>query len=163
LRVAFETGRAPAPIEIEFKHKDGRLIPVEAQATLILDTAGNPLEVLVVYRDIRDRTLATDVNARLLDESDRRRRVGAALVAIERRGPFATSDIAADPAVRLSSAIRPFVAAAPERAVLAVPFIVNDDVRGGITVIKPTGHVFTADEISLVEAFADQAMLAMER
>ncbi len=49
-----------------------------------------------------------------------------------------------------------------KRSILAVPLIAKGQVVGAISVRDNAGRVFTADEIRVAQAFADQAALAME-
>ncbi len=58
---AFAAGDESARIwtnELEEKHKDGRVIPVEVVTTLLADAQGRPAQLLGVTRDIRERKKA---------------------------------------------------------------------------------------------------------
>ncbi|MCL5960627.1 MAG: GAF domain-containing protein, partial [Chloroflexi bacterium] len=97
-------------------------------------------------------------------------RVGEGVIgrAVLTRQPVTVPDVIAalsnedsltqDPACRpymVSSGIR-------NRAMLAVPLIVKDKVYGGITLYYKEPREFSAEEIELAAAFADQAALAIE-
>lgn len=47
--------------ETELPHKDGHSIPAEVAATLLLDAAGRPCQILGISRDISDRKAAEEV------------------------------------------------------------------------------------------------------
>lgn len=61
--------------EVEARHKDGRLVPLEARARLIRDQKGNPTGILIIHRDITERR---HTERHLQEESD----VSAALVRV---------------------------------------------------------------------------------
>jgi len=231
----YARGVPPAPVELYFLHKDGSRIPVEGQASLIRDAQGRIAEIMSSYRDIRARKRAEADTARLLGESEQRRRVaeamadigrmlaegeplervqqrvvegvgaviahkgarlyyideaagelveraahglasstlpirervpagtGAAGLAIDERRVVITPDILTKPTIALPPDVVARAAATPNRAVLAIPLIVNDAAMGALSIIRPTGETFTPDEVRLAQAFADQAALAMER
>jgi two-component system NtrC family sensor kinase len=85
-----------------------------------------------------------------------RLRVGEGItgVAVKERRPVQTTDLYRDPRV-----------AYPQsglRSMLAAPLIVGDQAIGALTVLRTDVHHFTAEEESLVSAFADQAAMALE-
>ncbi|HEY7649124.1 MAG TPA: GAF domain-containing protein, partial [Methylomirabilota bacterium] len=90
------------------------------------------------------------------------RGVGAAGRAVEERRPVATPNILADPRIPLTPALRARLEQIPYRAVLSVPLIVKDRVIGALAVTAETGRLFDNRQIALVQAFADQAALALD-
>ncbi|HEV8640442.1 MAG TPA: GAF domain-containing protein [Methylomirabilota bacterium] len=78
------------------------------------------------------------------------------------RQPMTTPNVLHDPRVTLTAESRARIEAAPYRAALAVPLIVKDHVIGVLAVADRAGRVFDEEEIGLVQAFADQAALALE-
>src|SRR5262245_7339508 len=79
---------------------------------------------------------------------------------IERRALW-TSDILNEPSVVLTAAFRRGLAGAGHRAVLAVPLQVKGEIIGAIVTAHSEIRTFSRAEIDLLQAFADQAALAM--
>src|SRR5215510_8342254 len=79
---------------------------------------------------------------------------------IERRALW-TSDILNEPSVVLTAAFRRGLAGAGHRAVLAVPLQVKGEIIGAISTAHSEIRTFSRAEIDLLQAFADQAALAM--
>ncbi len=75
-------------------------------------------------------------------------------VAVKERRPVQTTDLYRDPRVRYPQS--------GLRSMLAAPLIVGDQAIGALTVLRTDVHHFTAEEESLVSAFADQAAMALE-
>jgi GAF domain-containing protein/CheY-like chemotaxis protein len=73
-----------------------------------------------------------------------------------------SADIAVDPDVRLTDELRRLLSTAGDRASLAVPLRVKGKVIGGFGVSDEAGRRFTEEEALLLQAFADQAALALE-
>jgi signal transduction histidine kinase/HAMP domain-containing protein len=90
------------------------------------------------------------------------RGTGADGLAIEERGPVVSENILADPRLTLVPETRVRVERARFRAVLAVPLVVKEKVIGGLAVRDQEGRAFTAEEVQLAQAFADQAALSLE-
>jgi two-component system, cell cycle sensor histidine kinase and response regulator CckA len=90
------------------------------------------------------------------------RGIGCAGQAVEERRPVATPNVLTDPRIPLTPALRARLEQIPYRAVLSVPLIVKDRVIGALAVTAETGRVFDNRQISLVQAFADQAALALD-
>ncbi|HEY7040635.1 MAG TPA: GAF domain-containing protein [Methylomirabilota bacterium] len=86
-----------------------------------------------------------------------RLRVGEGItgVAVQERRPVQTTDLYRDPRVA-------YPQSGGLRSMLAAPLIVGDQVIGALTVLRTDVHHFTAEEESLVSAFADQAAMALE-
>ncbi len=85
-----------------------------------------------------------------------RLRVGEGITgaAVKERRPTQTTDLYGDPRVRYPQSSL--------RSMLAAPLIVGDQAIGALTVLRTDVHHFTAEEESLVSAFADQAAMALE-
>jgi signal transduction histidine kinase/ActR/RegA family two-component response regulator len=90
------------------------------------------------------------------------RGIGAVGLAVRERAPVVTTDLTADPRIELDEATRARLEAAPHRAALAVPLLVQDVVIGAVLVGDRAGRPFTPEQVALVRAFADQAAIALE-
>jgi signal transduction histidine kinase/ActR/RegA family two-component response regulator len=88
--------------------------------------------------------------------------VGAIGLAMRERAPVATADLTADSRIELDAATRARLAHAPHRAALAVPLTIQGAEVGAILVGDRPGRTFTREQVALVQAFADQAALALE-
>ncbi len=82
--------------------------------------------------------------------------------AVRERGPVATPNVLEDGSLVLDPALRARLEQAPYRAVLAVPLLTRDRVIGVLALGDRAGRTFTADEVLLAQAFADEATLALE-
>src|SRR6266851_5830657 len=80
--------------------------------------------------------------------------------AVEGR-PIWTSDIRSDDRFQLTAEIRERNAAVGIIAGLAVPLRAGGEVIGVLSVGSPTPRVFTAEDIALLQTFADQAAIAI--
>jgi signal transduction histidine kinase/CheY-like chemotaxis protein len=87
---------------------------------------------------------------------------GIAGRAVTEGKPVWVSDFAADSRTVLTEGLRQYSARSDSRAVLAVPLRVRGEIIGALTVGDRTGRVFGPADIVLVEAFADQAALALD-
>ena len=83
------------------------------------------------------------------------------LVLVEGR-PVTTPNVLNDPRVTLTPDNQSLVEQAQYRSVLAVPLIVNGTVIGAVSVGAAEGRIFTEREMTVVQAFADQAAIAIE-
>ena len=83
-------------------------------------------------------------------------------LAVQERGPVATSNLLADPRFTFTEEMRARIERAGHRSVLAVPLRVGERVMGALAAADEPGRRFGDDEIRLAEAFADQAALALE-
>lgn len=83
-------------------------------------------------------------------------------VAAATRQPVPTGDLLADPRVALSPEARREVAATGCGAALALPLLVQGRVVGAIAARDRTGRTWSAEDIALARAFADQAAVAMD-
>jgi len=87
-------------------------------------------------------------------------RVGEGItgLAVKEGRPVQSTDLYNDPRVRY----RQVSAGSGWRSMLAAPLLVGDQAIGALTVLRSDVHHFTAEEESLVSAFADQAAMALE-
>jgi GAF domain-containing protein/ActR/RegA family two-component response regulator len=90
------------------------------------------------------------------------RGTGLAAISMLERRPLATPDMLSDPRILLTPELRARIEQAPQRAVLSVPLVVKDTVIGTLSIGDRAGRAFDAEEIRLVQAFADQAAIALE-
>ena len=90
------------------------------------------------------------------------RGAGIAGRAVEEGKPVWVADFAADSRTVLTEGLRQYSAKSDSRSVLAVPLRLRGEIIGALTVGDRTGRVFTPADIALVEAFADQAALALD-
>jgi len=90
------------------------------------------------------------------------RGTGVAGLAVEAKAPVATADVLSDPRVMFAPAAREYVQRSDYRAVLAVPFVVQDRVIGALAVGDRAGRVFEPAALAAAQAFADQAAIALE-
>jgi signal transduction histidine kinase/CheY-like chemotaxis protein len=75
---------------------------------------------------------------------------------------FQSADVLGDPAITLPAEVRERILAAGTRAYLSVPLRAHGVLIGVLTVGDVAGRVYTPDEITLLQAFADQAALALD-
>jgi PAS domain S-box-containing protein len=87
--------------------------------------------------------------------------VGLVGRAVAERRALWTADILDEPSVVLTEAFRRGLAGAGHHAVLAVPLLVKREVIGAISTAHREIRTFSQAEIDLLQAFADQAALAM--
>ncbi|MGH7384830.1 MAG: GAF domain-containing sensor histidine kinase [Candidatus Rokuibacteriota bacterium] len=90
------------------------------------------------------------------------RGIGAVGLAVTERRAVVSRDVLADPRLRFPPDLRAFIEASQIRTILAVPLIVKGQVIGALGLVDATGRVFTADDVRLAQAFADQAAVALE-
>lgn len=82
--------------------------------------------------------------------------------AVRERRVITSLNVLEDPEILLTPDLRSRVERAGYRAVLAVPLRVQDSIIGALGVGDRAGRVFDPEEIELVQAFADQAAIALE-
>jgi PAS domain S-box-containing protein len=87
--------------------------------------------------------------------------VGLVGRAVAERRPLWTSDILNEPSVVLPPDFKRGLAGAGHRAILAVPLQVKGEVIGAMSTAHAEVREFSQREIDLLQAFADQAALAM--
>ena len=92
----------------------------------------------------------------------RHRRDGTTPAAIAERRPVWSADLLNDPAFDLTPATRAAVEAEGYRAVLSVPLLVGERVLGALVTYRDHVRPFSDRQVELLQAFADQAALALE-
>jgi signal transduction histidine kinase len=91
------------------------------------------------------------------------RGIGASALAARERRPVATPDITQDARIVLNDDLAQRYLNVSDRAVLAVPLLLHDDVViGSLLVRDHAGRVFGPEEIDLARSFADHAVVALE-
>jgi PAS domain S-box-containing protein len=73
-----------------------------------------------------------------------------------------SADTLNDPQIEYNAAMREYVARSGNGSMIAVPLRVHDNPIGILTLIDRTGRSYSQDEVSLVQAFADQVALALQ-
>ncbi len=73
-----------------------------------------------------------------------------------------TDNVFTDPRLSLADDVRRGMTAAGDGAVLAVPLRVKGQIIGALSVADREGRQFTAVEVDMLQAFADQAAVAVE-
>jgi PAS domain S-box-containing protein len=111
-------------------------------------------------QDLIGVAVAGDVGPGFADGLVWSRGTGAVGLAVARQEVVVTSDLLKDPRISVSADQRRRVEQARYRAVLAVPLRVHGQIIGAIGVSDSPGRTFSADDIQLVQAFADHAGLA---
>jgi PAS domain S-box-containing protein len=111
-------------------------------------------------QDLIGVAVAGDVGPGFADGLVWSRGTGAVGLAVARREVVVTSDLLKDPRISVNADQRRRVEQARYRAVLAVPLQVHGQIIGAIGVSDSPGRTFSADDIQLVQAFADHAGLA---
>jgi signal transduction histidine kinase/putative methionine-R-sulfoxide reductase with GAF domain len=81
-------------------------------------------------------------------------------VAVRDRAPLTVADMEADP--RVLPEVRRMAQARGYRSMLTVPLLRDADAIGIINVTRHEAGGFTADEVALLQTFADQAVIAIE-
>src|SRR5262245_45090239 len=114
----------------------------------------------VLYR-VDPRSAGLTLEACAGDPSDPLIWTPFADLAVVSGGAVATQDILADPRVGHSSGTDERLIKTDQRAVLCVPLRVDDETVGVLAVTDVTGRVFESDLVLLLDAFADQAGVAL--
>jgi GAF domain-containing protein len=83
-------------------------------------------------------------------------------LAVREGRPVQTADFAGDPRITYTPEVRRRLETAEDRALLAVPLVVQANVIGALAVADRPGRVFGPAEIALIETFANQAAVALE-
>jgi len=87
---------------------------------------------------------------------------GVAGRAVAERKVIVTADVFREPRVEHSAEQRATLDRLGVGAMLAIPLFTHDQVLGALSVVDITGREFSADELQAVQAFADQAALALD-
>lgn len=82
--------------------------------------------------------------------------------AIATGAPFQSPDVLADPSISLPDEVRKRILDAGTRAYLSVPLRAHGALIGVLTIGDAAGRTYTREEIDLLQAFADQAALALD-
>jgi signal transduction histidine kinase len=85
---------------------------------------------------------------------------GSHATAIRNRAPFNIADTQTDPG--LPEPVRAFARVRGFRGLVVVPLLRQDEVLGAISVTRRAAGGFTNGEITLLQTFADQAVIAIE-
>ncbi|MGE5217375.1 MAG: GAF domain-containing protein [Chloroflexota bacterium] len=88
--------------------------------------------------------------------------VGLAGHALTEGKPIWSADTLNDPRVKFDAAMREHVTRSGSGSMIAMPLRVRDNVIGTLTLIDRTGREYTLREVDLLQAFADQASLALQ-
>ncbi|HUG36028.1 MAG TPA: GAF domain-containing protein, partial [Candidatus Limnocylindrales bacterium] len=87
---------------------------------------------------------------------------GAAGLAVQDKRSVVTSDLLNDPGIPQPPEQRARMERAHFRAIIAVPLLVQGRVVGALVLGDRVGRQFTAEEVGIVEAFADRAAVALD-
>jgi signal transduction histidine kinase len=87
---------------------------------------------------------------------------GVAGLAVAERRAVVSNDVLLDPRVSLAPEVRVHVEQTAVRAVLAVPLTVSEQVVGVLALVDGAGRLFSAEDVQLARALADQASVALE-
>ena len=88
--------------------------------------------------------------------------IGIAGLSLRERRPVATSDMLDDPRLVYAEAFKTEVSENLYRALLAVPLVAQGREFGVLCVGDQTGRRYTDDDMRITQAFADQAVVALE-
>ena len=83
-------------------------------------------------------------------------------VMLETGRPLRVPDLFDDPAFTLTDELRQRMRGSGVRSLLAAPLRVQTRITGVLSIAAEAGRVFSDDEAALLQAFADQAALALE-
>ena len=86
----------------------------------------------------------------------------AAAHVVLRGGSLASADVLADPWIALGDPLREDLRTAGYGALAGVPLTCHGEVLGVLALADRPGRVFTAEDLGLLAAFADQAALALQ-
>jgi PAS domain S-box-containing protein len=128
------------------------LLDAEVATVFRLDADSVSL-VLVAGGGPRGATLNRDVSVP--------RGAGLVWLAVDKRDAVVSADLLGDPRFAYPPATRARIEAARHRVGLAVPLVVHGCITGALFVGILPGRAFSADDIRLVTAFADQAAIAI--
>jgi PAS domain S-box-containing protein len=87
---------------------------------------------------------------------------GIAGRAVAERKAIVTPDALREPRLELAPEVRERLAAAGVCALVGVPLVTHERIIGALALADHTGREFSADELQALQAFADQAALALE-
>ncbi|MBI2015481.1 MAG: GAF domain-containing protein, partial [Candidatus Rokubacteria bacterium] len=130
------------------------LLGTERSAVALVATDPSAPDV----RFVASRGLSADFHALRPVHS----RDGTTALALAERRAVWSADLLNDPAFDLSPTTRARVEAEGYRAVLSLPLLVGDRVLGALMTYRDTPGPFSEPQVALLQAFADQAALALE-
>ncbi len=142
---------------------------IEAVLDLVVDRARALVEarqcfIVLLGADERVRITASrglvSASRELLP---RHGRDGVAMASITERRPVWSADVLNDPAIDLSPVSRAFIEGEGYRAALAVPLLADTRVLGALVTCRNEVGDFTPAQVELAQAFADHAVIALER
>ncbi len=81
--------------------------------------------------------------------------------AVQERRPIFSADAIADPRFPTGPDAHALLAASSDRTILGLPLLIGDRIIGALSLRDATGRVFTAEDVLVAQAFADQAALAL--
>jgi PAS domain S-box-containing protein len=87
---------------------------------------------------------------------------GVAGRSVTERKIIATPDVLREPGVDITPALRARLERFGTGAVVSVPLVAHDRIVGALSLSDVAGRQFTADELQVLQVFADQAALALE-
>ncbi len=90
------------------------------------------------------------------------RGTGVVGLAVMERRAVVSNEVLTDPRLVYPAEVRGFLEGSAIRSALAVPLIVKDQVIGALALSDAGGRIFTAEDVLLGQAFADQAAVALE-
>ncbi|MBI1958447.1 MAG: GAF domain-containing protein, partial [Candidatus Rokubacteria bacterium] len=88
--------------------------------------------------------------------------IGVAGLAVRLARPVSTSDVLADPQVELTADLRAGIVQGSYRSVLGLPLAIEGRVIGALAIGDRSGRAYSASDVQLAQALADQAALALE-
>jgi GAF domain-containing protein/CheY-like chemotaxis protein len=87
---------------------------------------------------------------------------GLAGLALRERTPVTTRDVRIDPRIVLTPEMRARIEQSDYRSGIAVPLVVRERAIGALVIGTDPDHVFDAEELSLAQAFASEAAVALD-
>jgi len=88
--------------------------------------------------------------------------IGVSGQAVSHARAVRSSDVLADPGFALTDDVRRMVVRSGVRAIAGAPLRVRGEIIGSLTIGDEVGRQFTDDEMSVLQAFADQGALALD-
>jgi len=82
--------------------------------------------------------------------------------AVTERRVAVTRDVLSEPDITLGETLRQRILASGYRAVVGIPLMVQERIVGALGMTAEQGRVFSREELGVLQAFADQAALALE-
>ena len=89
--------------------------------------------------------------------------VGVTSRAIAEGRPIWSADMLNDPEIRLTDRMREYQLRSGNRSMIAVPLRAHERIIGALVLSDKVGRSYSDNEVALVQTFADQAALALEK